>query len=69
MVAVLAAAVCWGVGYRSANVFEPAAFTPESPEVEALPSAVEGANIVLVVLDATRADHFGCYGYPRQRGP
>jgi len=69
VVAVVAAAAYGGVRYRSANAFQPAAFTPDSPEVEALRSAVEGANIVLVVLDATRADHVGCYGYPRETTP
>ncbi len=27
------------------------------------------ANLIIVVLDAARADHFGCYGYPRDTTP
>src|SRR5580692_529772 len=26
-------------------------------------------NVILVTLDTTRADHLGCYGYPRARTP
>ena len=26
-------------------------------------------NILLITLDTTRADHLGCYGYPRARTP
>jgi arylsulfatase A-like enzyme len=32
-------------------------------------AAARPANIVIVVLDAARADHFGCYGYPRATTP
>jgi arylsulfatase A-like enzyme len=32
-------------------------------------SAVRGANLVICVLDAARADHLGCYGYPRPTTP
>jgi arylsulfatase A-like enzyme len=28
-----------------------------------------GANVVICVLDAARADHLGCYGYPRDTTP
>lgn len=30
---------------------------------------VEGANVVLVTVDALRADHLGCYGYHRPTSP
>jgi len=30
---------------------------------------VRDANVVLVVVDAARADHIGCYGYPRDTTP
>ncbi|MFB3883448.1 MAG: sulfatase [Armatimonadota bacterium] len=26
-------------------------------------------NVIIIVLDAARADHFGCYGYPRDTTP
>jgi arylsulfatase A-like enzyme len=32
-------------------------------------SRCAGCNLLLVVLDAARADHFGCYGYPRSTTP
>jgi arylsulfatase len=31
--------------------------------------AARSANVVICVLDAARADHVGCYGYPRQTTP
>jgi arylsulfatase A-like enzyme len=35
----------------------------------ATPAAAWRPSIVLVTLDTTRADHLGCYGYPRQTTP
>ena len=55
--------------FRSTPSFVPAEFTPGSPAAAALRDVVEGANIVIVVLDAARADHIGCYGYPRETTP
>ena len=37
--------------------------------LEELRPLVKGANVVICVADAARADHFGCYGYPRQTTP
>jgi arylsulfatase A-like enzyme len=34
-----------------------------------LRNATRGLNVVLVILDAARADHFGLYGYPRATTP
>ncbi len=34
-----------------------------------LRSLVENCNVVICVLDAARADHVGCYGYPRETTP
>ncbi len=48
---------------------KPAALTPSSSEVDSLRTAVKGANVLIVVLDAARADHVGCYGYPRETTP
>jgi len=39
------------------------------PTAAALRSAVRNSNIVIVVLDAARADHTGCYGYSRATTP
>jgi len=36
---------------------------------EALRERVKGANVVICILDAARADHFGAYGYPRETTP
>ncbi|MSR47818.1 MAG: hypothetical protein EXS13_12280 [Planctomycetes bacterium] len=33
------------------------------------PVAVRRPNLVLVTMDTTRADHLGCYGYPRPTTP
>jgi arylsulfatase A-like enzyme len=38
------------------------------PTVSA-PAAVARPNIIVVLIDALRADHLGCYGYPRQTSP
>jgi arylsulfatase len=48
---------------------DPAEFTPEGPVVDALRGSVRDASIVLLVIDAARADHVGCYGYPRETTP
>jgi len=44
---------------------------PEADEKRAdrLREAVRGMNVVLVILDAARADHFGAYGYARPTTP
>lgn len=39
------------------------------PTAASLRAAVKGTNVVVVVLDAARADHFGAYGYPRETTP
>jgi len=38
-------------------------------QVDALRRDVGNANIVICVIDAARADHFGCYGYQRDATP
>lgn len=40
-------------------------FSAARRDREALQAAVKGTNLVICVLDAARADHVGCYGYPR----
>jgi arylsulfatase A-like enzyme len=56
-------------GAASARIADPAPFTPDLPEVERLRAAAKGRNVVICVLDAARADHFTCYGYPRDTTP
>ncbi len=46
-----------------------ATLTCRSPAVTALRNAVRHANLVIVVMDAARADHLGCYGYARDTTP
>jgi arylsulfatase A-like enzyme len=43
--------------------------TPNTGPVAAVRNSVRDANVVIVVLDAARADHLGCYGYPRPTTP
>jgi len=45
------------------------ALTANSETVSLLRSAVARAHLVIVVIDAARADHLGCYGYPRDTTP
>ena len=68
VVVCLAAAIAGGL-YLSSRRFRSAEFTPGNPAVDALRQSVRDANIVILVLDATRADHLGCYGYPRETTP
>lgn len=48
---------------------EPAEFTRGSSRVEEVRELAEGANLVICEMDAARADHCGCYGYPRETTP
>ncbi len=48
---------------------KPVELTTLAPTVEQLRAAAKGANVIIVVLDAMRADHVGCYGYPRDATP
>jgi len=48
----------------------PAARRQDGPPAPPQPAAVESRpNLLLVVMDTTRADHLGCYGYPRPTTP
>ena len=42
---------------------------PSPAEPTLRPAVVESPDIVLIVLDAARADHFSCYGYERNTSP
>jgi arylsulfatase A-like enzyme len=64
---------CW----RTPRVFaeKPATVVRAVPpaaddeRVAELRGALASANVMLVVLDAASAKHFGCYGYPRRTTP
>lgn len=61
---------CYALHPRPQHIsFEPAAFTPNSGAIPALRGAAKTANLVICVMDAARADHIGCYGYPRDTTP
>lgn len=60
---------CGGEHRRPMARFEPARFTPDNPSVVALRERAREANVVICVIDAARADHVGCYGYPRETTP
>ncbi len=50
----------------------PAAREPHPPaplSLRPLRESAASANLVICVLDAARADHVGCYGYPRDTTP
>jgi arylsulfatase len=68
------AAVCVLLGAAGAARLRSSGGTGVPPttgggEIAALREALEGANVVVCVLDAARADHLGCYGYPRDTTP
>jgi len=42
---------------------------PAPPHREVVSSTDRDINILLIVADALRADHLGCYGYPRETSP
>ncbi len=43
--------------------------TPDSAGVSTLRRSLEDGNVAIIVMDAARADHVGCYGYPRDTTP
>ncbi len=47
----------------------PISLTTTSSEAKQLRASLKDANVIILVLDAARADHFGCYGYPRETTP
>ncbi len=42
---------------------------PRAPADAELKAEVADANVIVCILDAARADHLGCYGYPRDTTP
>lgn len=71
--AVVGAGVLAGCGGSQAPPRPPAGqehlFTPASEAVDRLRATVAGANVVYCIIDAARADHAHCYGYPRETTP
>lgn len=78
VVALLVGLPACGLVHRAALAHRSAAPGPTRPRSSqqaqkprkarpATPAA--GPNVVICVLDAARADHFGCYGYPRETTP
>ena len=63
---LIAIAVYGGVRLRSAR---PAPLTPAGGLVDDLRASVKDANVIIAIMDAVRADHVGCYGYPRDTTP
>jgi arylsulfatase A-like enzyme len=47
----------------------PVSLATTPPTAEELRASLKDANLVLVVIDDARADHLGCYGYPRETTP
>jgi len=45
------------------------ALSPASPEADKLRELAKDANVVICIIDAARADHFGAYGYQRDTTP
>lgn len=42
---------------------------PADSDSTPAPADPDGPDLLIVLLDAARADHFSCYGYPRQTTP
>lgn len=69
----------WGVWVEPRVVGEPPALdvapsrspasSPRPDELSALRRATAGSSALLVILDAARASHLGCYGYGRRTTP
>ena len=74
-VGILLLALAMGAGWYALRprpqepAFEAAPLTADSGRVGALREGVRGANVVVCVTDAARADHVGCYGYARGTTP
>ncbi len=49
--------------------YEPVSLAGAWPTGTELRSWLADANVLIVVTDAARADHAGCYGYPRETTP
>jgi arylsulfatase A-like enzyme len=58
------------LGRDARDPLEAAPLAPaEDARADSLRAGLAGANVVLVILDAARAESFGAYGYPRATTP
>lgn len=70
LIVAVAGLVLLGVHFHGhIPVLKAAAFSPDGQAVDPLRKAARGANVVICVIDTGRADHLGCYGYPRDTTP
>ncbi len=66
---VAIAVLACGCGGREEGPAAPAKRAPRSPAVDRICAGAKGANLIVIVLDAARADHFGLHGYHRDTTP
>lgn len=59
----------WGLAPAEAQPLASRAQPPPGPGMDALRRSLAGSNVLLVLLDAAGARHFGCYGYARATTP
>lgn len=59
--------LCWKFGALFAGLAMLAAGCGNAPAPE--PAAFADYNVLVIVIDALRADHLGCYGYERPTSP
>lgn len=74
LILLLLAAVPLASGCGRPRENEPPIFAspqkaPSTPEVQQLREGAQGANLIIILLDAARADHFGFFGYARDTTP
>ena len=74
LVLVLAAAVPLASGFGRPRedrqpIFASPEQAPSTPEMQRLREGAEGANLIIILPDAARADHFGSFGYSRETTP
>jgi len=56
-------------GPRTIISSRPLVLSTPAENAAQLRASVRAANILIIVMDAARADHLGCYGYPRNTTP
>lgn len=67
-IAIVALCLC-GCAEKEQGAFVPAQPATSGPAVDRLRAGAAGANLLIVLLDAARPDHFGAYGYHRDTTP
>ena len=68
LLVLLVGAAAYAVG-KQASWLTPPGVRPGAGDAASLRQACQGANVVICVIDAARADHVTCYGYPRETTP